>query len=285
MNKPDFIVIGASKCGTSTLRTYLAQHPDILMITKEVQFFSCDDIYELGLDWYESLFRTKDSRKIKGEISNLYTMKEVYPNSVTRLFKYAPSVKLIYCVRAPMSRIQSYWLEKRAHGGEEVHYDFNMAVKVNRDCLVDSTNYLQQINAYKEVFPDNQIHVIFFKDFIENPEEVMRQCFLFLGVNKDISLNSDSNSSNLHLGKTDGRLVPRSFLSKLRQYKIFRATVKFIPEVIRNYFKERVFFKKNIGKPVWKSETKEWVANVLKADLAEFLSQYEKPQDFWDFES
>ena len=188
MNKPDFIVIGASKCGTSTLRNYLAKHPDILMITKEIQFFSCDDTYAKGLSWYESLFETEKSPKIRGEVSNLYSMQEVYPKSVERIQNYAPDIKIIYCVREPMTRIQSYWLEKRTHGGESVHYDFNTAVKLNRDKLVDSANYWRQINAYRNVFSDSQIHVIFFEDLIKNPHEVMKKCVFFLGVDTDIPL-------------------------------------------------------------------------------------------------
>ena len=280
MNTPDFIVIGASKCGTSTLRNYLAKHPDIFMITKEIQFFSCDEIYAKGLSWYESLFETEQSSKLKGEVSNRYSMKEVYPKSVKRIMEYAPDVKLIYCVREPMSRIQSYWLEKRTHGGESVHYDFNTAVKTNRDKLVDSANYWQQINAYRSVFSDDQIHVVFFEDLIEKPHEVMRQCFSFLGVSADIfSLNE-----KLHLGATSGRAVPRNSLSKLRQYKIFRTLVKFIPLSIRHLLKTKILFKKVSGKPEWNEENRLWVRSVLRSDLLKFLNQYGKTSNFWKLE-
>lgn len=280
VNKPDFMVIGASKCGTSTLRNYLAQHPDILMITKEIQFFSCDDIYANGLSWYESLFESDGPKKLKGEVSNLYTMREVYPNAVARIAEYAPDIKLIYCAREPMSRIQSYWLEMRAHGGEDVHYDFNVAVKANKDWLVDSTNYWQQINAYRAVFSDERIHVIFFEDLVKDPTTVMRGCFSFLGVNPE-----SLGGFDLHLGSTQGRLMPRNSLSKLRQYSLYRAVTKLIPPAWRNSLRKKFLFKKIQGKPDWQPETRAWVASILESDTLQFLEQYGKPQNFWQLRS
>lgn len=247
------------------------------MITKEIQFFSCDDIYANGLNWYEALFEAEDSQKIKGEVSNRYTMKEVYPKSVSRIFEYNPDIKMIYCVREPISRIQSYWLEKRAHGGEDVHYDFNTAVKLNKDLLIDSANYWQQINAYREVFSDEQIYIVFFEDLISGPEKVMGQVFSFLGVDSEVFFSNN----DLHLGSTAGRSMPRNFLSKLRQYTIFRQASKLIPNVARQYLKNRFLFRKIPGKPEWELETKAWIISILESDILKFLEQYGKSPNFW----
>ena len=54
---PDFIVMGAMKCATSTLHEQLAAQPGFFMSKpKEPNFFSDDEIYARGLDWYRSLF-------------------------------------------------------------------------------------------------------------------------------------------------------------------------------------------------------------------------------------
>ena len=54
MTKPDFIIIGAAKSGTTTLYEYLCRHPQIFMSTpKEPDFFSLDQNYTKGIEWYE----------------------------------------------------------------------------------------------------------------------------------------------------------------------------------------------------------------------------------------
>ena len=59
--QPDFIVIGAMKCGSSTVCAYLEDHPDIFMVPRaEPKFFSHDENFARGTDWYESLFAGQD---------------------------------------------------------------------------------------------------------------------------------------------------------------------------------------------------------------------------------
>ena len=277
--KPNYMLIGASKCGTSTVCGYLSRHPDVFMVEcKEPQFFSCDDIYQRGIKWYESLYNDVANEKMRGEGSNLYTMKEMYPNTISRIVSYTNKLKLIYCVRNPITRIMSYWLEMRAHGGEDVHYNFNTAVKLNRDRLVDSSNYWQQINVYREFFSDDDIHIIFFEELIKDPVNVMKNCFEFLTVDPE----QYNFEEHLHIGKTAGRKMPSVTLSRMREYAIFRSMVKLIPESIRVPMKRKLFFKKINGKPEWDIKTKQWVAEVLGPDTNKFLEFYGKPNNYWE---
>lgn len=277
--KPNYMLIGAAKCATSSLCTLLGQHPDIFMVKcKEPFFFSNDEIYSRGFDWYESLYELAGNKKMRGEGSNRYTMKEIFPNTISRIVSYAPDLKLIYVVRNPISRIESYWLEKRTHGGESVHYDFNTAVRVNRDLLVDSSNYWQQINVYRDHYPDERILILFYEDFIKKPEAIMRRCFEFLKVEPDAPIPD----FYIRQGQTSGRLVPTNTLSRLRSFSSFRAVVKLIPEYIRKPLKKRLFSKKIQERPQWTPENRAWVADILEDDIHEFLKYAGKPVDFWN---
>jgi hypothetical protein len=277
----NYMLIGASKCGTSTICNHLSQHPDIFMVEcKEPQFFSIDSVYDQGIDWYESLYDGVNTEKMIGEGSNTYTMKEVFPKTLDRMVSYFENIqdlKLIYCVRDPIRRIESYWLELRAHGGESVHYDFNQAVRVNRKWLVDSSNYWQQINVYRSLVPDHNIHIIFFEDFIRSPQEIMSQCFDFLGVDPDVPLKD----RELHFGQTSGRKIPRNILSKLRAYWLFRTGAKLVPEFLREFLKEHFLFKPITGHPQLNPQAREWVVDILEKDTEQFLEFYNKPKDFW----
>ena len=109
-------------------------------------------------------------------------MKEAFPRAFDRLTSYAGQLKLIYAVRDPFARIESFWMELRSQHPDYVHHDFNKAVDVNRDWLTDSSNYLAQLEPFRRFYGDDSIHVVFYEDFCADPETRMRGCFRFLGI-------------------------------------------------------------------------------------------------------
>ena len=92
--EPRFMLIGAGKCGTTSLEKYITQHPAVEpTVVKELHYF--DYMYDHGHDWYRSHFPLVFSKK---NIRRLYTVisrssrsskknlaeisaYEVYPNS------------------------------------------------------------------------------------------------------------------------------------------------------------------------------------------------------------
>ena len=63
MAKPSFLVIGAAKCGTTTLCSLLSRHPDVFVHPeKELNFFCFDELYDRGFAWYASLFEAAAGR-------------------------------------------------------------------------------------------------------------------------------------------------------------------------------------------------------------------------------
>ncbi|ASC71561.1 hypothetical protein XM38_025130 [Halomicronema hongdechloris C2206] len=273
---PDFLFIGASKCATTTITALLNQHPDIFTPPHEVSFFARDDLYAKGIDWYRSLFTAAQLGQIKGENSNIYTMQEIYPQAVERIRAYSTDLKLIYCVRDPFTRIESYWLEIRSHGGEVVHHDFNTAIKLNRDWLIDASNYWQQINAYRPYFSNEQILIIFFEDFKTNPHRVLRTCFEFLGVDPEISIDT-----TLQMNPSATKTMPSPVLSKLRANPLYRASVQVLPRDLRDPLKKRLFFKPVSERPQWQPETQQWVLEQLADDTQALLNYCGKPLDYW----
>lgn len=79
---PNYLVIGASKCATSSLCANLGQHPDVFMThPKEPSFFSHDPIYARGWDWYLSLFEDAGDVSARGEGSTSYTKAFAHPHA------------------------------------------------------------------------------------------------------------------------------------------------------------------------------------------------------------
>ena len=277
--KPNFLVIGAAKCGSTTISSLLNSHPDIYLVPDEVAFFAEDEIYAQGIEWYEALFSSAGNAQCIGERSNHYTMKEYFPLALNRLLTHMKPVnlKLIYIVRNPIEMIESFWIEIRSHGGEEVHYDFNVAVRENRNLLVDVANYWCQIELYREHFADDQIHIVFLEDLKANQPQVMRECYDFLGIDPEVALALPDTKLNPSATKS----VTNSTKSRLRNLKGYKTAVSLLPIPARKFLTKHLFMKKLNSRPQWNAEVKAWVTQELAQDTRCFLEYCGKPTDFW----
>lgn len=278
--KPNYLVIGAPKCGSTTLSSLLAAHPEIYMVPHEVGFFALDEKYKKGISWYEELFLPGENLKCIGENSNYYTMKEIYPLAFERLLNYfdIKNLKLIYIVRNPLERIESFWIEKRSHGGEDVHYDFNIAVKKNRDWLLDVSNYWRQLEPFRKHFSDEQILVMFLEDLKVDQYQTMYECYSFLGVDPKIA----SNLSSERLNPFEKKKVVKPFKSRLRELQGYRLVVSLLPMTIRRFLSDKLFMQKVASRPQWNPETKAWAIQELAEDTHKFLEYCGKPVAFWE---
>jgi Sulfotransferase domain len=279
--KPHFLVIGAAKCATTTIRSLLGRHPDVFMVPRESHFFTDDSVYARGFDWYESLFAGAKLSSLRGEGCNAYTMKEALPQTFGRLTAYAPKLKLLYAVREPFERIESFWMELRSQHPDYAHYDFNRAIEINRDWLTDPSNYLAQLEPYRRFYGDDAIHVVFYEDFRADPDNVIRGCFKFLGVDPDANVGASSQ----WLNESEGKALASPLLSQLRAISLYRRAVDRLPFTPRDAIARKLFYRKARNRPVWNPEMRARVADVLRDDLRKFLVQHGKPSDFWNLDS
>ena len=105
---PDFVVIGAPRCGTTSLARYLGEHPEIFVApTKEVRFFDVN--FDRGPDWYLEHFRGAGGR-MAGEATPGYMLRR---QSMERLVEMLPRALLLVMLRDPIERAWSeYWMVK-----------------------------------------------------------------------------------------------------------------------------------------------------------------------------
>lgn len=119
---PDFIIIGAQRCGTSSLYSYLIQHPQIAPAArKELHYF--DLKYTAGDEWYRSQFPDKplDGRlTITGEASPYYLF---HPMAAQRCAAVVPDAKLIVMVRDPIKRAYSHYHHEVRKGRETLTFE------------------------------------------------------------------------------------------------------------------------------------------------------------------
>lgn len=100
--KPDFLIIGAAKCGTSSIASALDMHPDIFVPPQELHFFTTR--HKKGEDWYLSNFQVPE--KILGEKSPSYLF---ILECHQRIHRFIPGAKLVILLRDPVVRAYSNW--------------------------------------------------------------------------------------------------------------------------------------------------------------------------------
>src|SRR5947208_8199938 len=104
---PNLLIIGAQKCGTTSLHAYLDRHSDVHMAAeKELDFFIADRAWRNGPAWYAGRFR--DDAAVRGEASPNYTGWPVWDGVARRAAALIPLARLVYLVRDPLGRIGSH---------------------------------------------------------------------------------------------------------------------------------------------------------------------------------
>jgi hypothetical protein len=175
---PNLIVIGAQKCGTTSLHYYLSLHPDIAMSrTKELNFFT--DRWHRGRRWYERQFR--DPVPIRGETSPRYSFHPVYRDVPERIAGLVPDAKLVYVVGDPIERTVSAFAHQRGAGRTRLSLRDALA-DLDDNLFVWPSLYHHQLGRYLDRFPRERILVVAKEDLERNRRDVLRQVFRFLGV-------------------------------------------------------------------------------------------------------
>ncbi|MCM2681486.1 sulfotransferase family protein [Echinimonas agarilytica] len=223
---PDIIVIGAMKCGTSSLHRYLDVHPDISMSKKkEVDFFIDRKNWTKGLCWYQNQFHGE--AKLYGESSPNYTMYPTFQGVPERMHSVVPNAKLIYVVRDPIERLVSHYQHQWYDGRKSQTLEQTLNSK-ERNHYLATCSYYNQIEQFLKFYPASQLLVLSVEQLKLDRDLTMHQVFEFLGVDPNVTL--DNLESEYHKTSDKVRVTgPLSFLqSKSGAGQVFRKTVRAI---------------------------------------------------------
>ena len=205
MNLPNLLIVGAAKSGTTSLHNYLKQHPDIYMSNHKEPHFLINN--EIGvnripkginnLQDYNNLFSNGASHKYRGESSAMYLQ---FPEiAIKNIDRYLDEdVKIIIMLRNPIERAFSgYQHVKRYNLDEDL--DFEDALEISEQRYFTNNNitpasryihigmYNKFVRKFKTKFKNN-VHIIIYKDFINNTHQELSRLFSFLGI-KDVHID------------------------------------------------------------------------------------------------
>lgn len=179
MTQPDYIVIGAMKCGTSTLAAQLGAQPGLFMTTpKEPQYFSDDDVFAQGPDWYAGLFANAAPGDIRGEASTHYAKRPTYPQTIPRMQAALDKPRLVYMIRNPLVRLVSHYIHGWSQG--ELSGSLEAALTAVPE-LVDYGRYGWQIAPFVEAFGKDAILLTSLEQLKQAPDAELARIAAHLG--------------------------------------------------------------------------------------------------------
>lgn len=183
---PNVVIVGAQKCGTTALHSYLHRHPEIMMSTpKELNFFldaPAAGTWDRGIDWYRSKF--DPSFPVRGESSPDYSAHPLYEHAPERMALHIPDAKLIFLVRDPIDR---------ARAGYVHHYAARAERRSLRDALLapDSphiwrSRYHHQLCRWLEHYPMERILILEQQELMRKRRPTLKRVWRFLGVRENV---------------------------------------------------------------------------------------------------
>jgi hypothetical protein len=217
---PHFFVIGAAKCGTTSLSHYLGEHPGIqLSRTSETRFFTPENqarpfpgVRIARLSDYEGLFDAQ--RLVRGEVCGAYSQHPWRAGAAERIRDLIPAARFVYLVGDPVRRVESHYVQTVAEEGETRPISTALGnIEIDDHPAVCPGRYAQQLDRYLALFPQERILVVDRDELLGERERTLSEIFSFLGVDPAFRSEAFSQTRNL---SADHRRLSTGLYGRLR---------------------------------------------------------------------
>ena len=287
--KPNFFIVGGSKCGTTNMSYYLNDHPDVFIPElMEPYYYSRFDVPKnfdresmiTDKKNYLKLFKNATHHKAIGESSPVYLQ---CPNSAKEIKKDNPDAKIIISIRNPIEKAHSSYfsykfmnLDKRSFTEKidlfKKQFNSNEFYIFN---FIEDGFFSKHIRRYQNVFPPENIKILYFENYIRDIPNHIKSIQEFL----DIDVNSDFSEKP----KNSFRVPRNKIANSLLQNKIFRdVSTKLVPTIYRDRIGEK-FFVKQSTKPSLLPDERKMLKEIFLPEyenLKELLGVYPPWSDY-----
>jgi hypothetical protein len=294
---PNFLIVGASRCGTTSLYHYLKEHPDVFMSRiKEPSFFLAqfNPVPEKGIgddkkkyyqdfDDYCRLFEQAGKSKAIGEASteNLYHSEKAIPY----IQQYLGNPKIIISLRNPVERAFSAYTYLLSENREFLSFEegLEQEEKRRRDgwrqiwFYQDAGFYFRRVKAYLENFGD--VKICLFDELKKTPVSLVQDIFRFLGV--DPSFVPDVTTRYKTSGIPRSKKINRLFETPTRLRSFVRAVGRFILTEDRWIQWRDTLKAKSYAKAEMKAETRKTLENAYREDILKLQDLIHRDLSRW----
>lgn len=203
---PDFFILGAEKCGTTSIREYLLQHDDIAFTSIKEPYLMMGRTGK-GRAWlntlwqanhtpsvadYSKLYPSAAASKMKGEASALYlyNAEEVIPQLYQAYGEPARAIPLVMILRNPVERLWSAFSMKQRNGTETLPFEEAVAKQTIQQRLEQGAHdtydyigggmYSERVAQYLASF--DRVLIILYEDLANDADKVCRRILKHIGL-------------------------------------------------------------------------------------------------------
>jgi hypothetical protein len=264
------IILGAMKCGTTSLFSCLSEHPEICpSVVKEPEFFSGTLNEKYPVKHYEDLWHFDiDQHKYVMEATTGYTKYPAEKDVPRKILEYGIRPKFIYIVRDPLERIES-------HYNFMMLSDSNWKDPIDGGGLISASKYFMQLELYRNYFGKENILVVDFDKFCKDFSSCIVSICEFLEIDIFPGWDIASQENVTKMVSVGEYLILRSPFNK---------ALKYIPQSVKN----------NGVKVLWKMTGKhnkvrlplsqrKKIIRILEKDMFLFEREYDFDVSKWGF--
>ena len=268
MRRPNFFIVGAARCGTTSLYEYLWQHPEVhVSLHKEPHFFGRDLTRLAGAirdeALYLELFADAGDRPRVGEASVWYLLSK---QAAREIHAFAPDAKILVLLREPVQMAYSLYALYSRSGNEDLPtFEAALAAEPERRqgralapgtyfpeglIYTDVVRHAAKLERYFDVFGRDNVEVILFDDLVGDTPGAYRRALEFLGIDPSFQAEFDR--------KKAGQIARMAGIRRLRRLS---------PEV-RSYMQTEYFKLHAAPSPPLEPETAASLRELFAEDVA-----------------
>jgi hypothetical protein len=295
-NIPNLFLVGAPKCGTTSLHLWLSQHPEIFMSREKEPWFLCTDKrreadeyngrptpefkYRTEKDYF-SLFEKASTEKYIGESSTKYFISE---EAVENIYRLNQKASIIIALRDPIDFLRSTHSEA-VKGGIENIENFEKALREEENrkqhqnmpnkvvCPSDlfyteQVRFSEYIKNYQKYFPNEQIKIVVLEEIKKDPINIYQEILNFLKVD-DIQFTPEFNIYN-----SNAKIRSKRLNNFIKNSKYVKQTVRSIlPDTIRKKITSALenLNKRTAQRPPLSAETKKELMVKLEPEVEKLI--------------
>ncbi|MFO7878454.1 MAG: sulfotransferase [Bacteroidales bacterium] len=285
--RPNLFIIGAAKCGTTSLYYHLMRHPDIFFcdVVKEPYYFSTkyakiphqgkeDEINDekrknlSTFDDYLELFKDAKDEKIIGEASTDY----LYFYHVAKDIKAMnPDARIVISLRNPVDRAFSAYYHQVSKDRETLSFEKALEVEEGRIKnnysfiwrYKDVGLYSKRVKHFLDVFGRDKVKIILFDDIKNDIISVIHDILDFLELDPNLKVNASEKHRSTgvyRFKKFNDLMFKKTFVRRIMQMLLTQNARNRLLLKLTNL---------NLKKPQMNQDTRKYLINYFKEDILE----------------
>ncbi|MGL4596490.1 MAG: sulfotransferase family protein [Bacteroidia bacterium] len=233
-NPISLMIVGAQKAGTTSLKHYLGEHPQVhTHQQKEFSFFSDQQEFEQGFAVAErKYFIQNTSNQVRiAKNAQLYAL----PQGLKRLHQHNPDCKIVLILRNPVERAYSSYLMERNYGSLACSFEEIVALRhtptpIEEDwrfeIVLGMSHYAKHLEQIWTLFPKSQTRVLLFEDLYKQPEIACSNLFEWMQIDPNFCPQTDRryNETKQVKSNTYSRII-KKVLNNQNPLKKFARTI------------------------------------------------------------